>query len=316
MWKLIFLSLLLPLSLKAQKQDRLANNKYIENDSIQAKLDLVKELFGNNQKNDSASALAILNDCKDRNFSCKYELFKFYYKTNPETAYCVISDLALSTQIKDHYDSILVLHARLIAADMNERGIGIQVDLKQSLVWYLFYFELQHVLKNRDTENMVEELYRLAKLLDKKQQNTAFKDAEQILGKEPVFKRAYLDKEPTYFYNQERIKNIQNIKKIFENYIKQEESTDSPDNKNLMISSLKSLTNVSNPDDLELLINVWMYYDPTDFPSRELVCDVLKKNKRESIKAIKTRIKQKKKWETDEVAPYSDLHGLLNDLNN
>jgi hypothetical protein len=111
-------------------------------------------------------------------------------------------------------------------------------------------------------------------------------------------------------------KCLQNIKQIFDNYIKYEESTDSPDNKNLMISGLKSLINVSNTDDLDLLINVWMYYDPTDFPTRELVLDVLIKNKRESIKAIKTRIKQKKKWETDEIAPYSDLPGLLYDLNN
>lgn len=110
--------------------------------------------------------------------------------------------------------------------------------------------------------------------------------------------------------------SIQNIKQIFDNYIKYEESTDSPYNKNLMTSCLKSLTKVSNPDDFELLINVWMYYDPTDFPGRELVLDVLNKNKPECIEAVKKRMKQKKKWETDEVAPYSDLPGLLYDLNN
>ncbi len=117
------------------------------------------------------------------------------------------------------------------------------------------------------------------------------------------------------FINETNNKSIQNIQKIFENYINNEESTDSPDNKDLMTRSLKSLTKVSNSDDLELLINVWMYYDPTDFPSRELVVDILTKNKPESNEAVIKRMKNKKKWETDEIAPYSDLQGLLIELN-
>ncbi len=124
-----------------------------------------------------------------------------------------------------------------------------------------------------------------------------------------------IEKSLTDNFNYETNNNsIQNIQKIFENYIKYDESTDSPDNKDLMTISLKSLTKVSNPDNLELLINVWMYYDPTDFPSRELVLEVLMKNKSESLDAVIKRMKNKKKWETDEIAPYSDLQGLLIEL--
>ena len=57
-----------------------------------------------------------------------------------------------------------------------------------------------------------------------------------------------------------------------------------------------------------------MYYDPTDFPSRKLVYAVLEKNKKESIKAIQNRIKNKKEWEKTDSAPYSELENLIKAL--
>lgn len=111
-------------------------------------------------------------------------------------------------------------------------------------------------------------------------------------------------------------KSIEAIKNVFEDYIKYQESTDSQDDRDLMTNSLKSLDKVTDLDELEILINVWMYYDPTDFPSRNLVFDILEKSHPESIKAVKTRITNKKEWETDETAPYSELKDLLKNLMN
>jgi hypothetical protein len=104
------------------------------------------------------------------------------------------------------------------------------------------------------------------------------------------------------------------IKKILDNYVKYQESTDAQDNRDLMTNSLISLDKVTKPDELEILINVWMYYDPIDFPSRKLTFNVLQKSRPESMEAIKTRIKNKKEWETDDTAPYSELNYLLQEL--
>jgi hypothetical protein len=110
-------------------------------------------------------------------------------------------------------------------------------------------------------------------------------------------------------------KHIDNIRRIFDNYIKYQESTDSKENKELMSKSLKSITMLSNMDELELLINVWMYYDPTDYPDITDVYRILKSSSPHSIEAVKNRIENRKEWETDNSAPYSDLQNLLNRLN-
>lgn len=108
--------------------------------------------------------------------------------------------------------------------------------------------------------------------------------------------------------------HFENIRTVFENFIKHQESTDSPDNKDLMSKSLKSLTIVANKDELELLINVWMYYDPTDFPDIPEIYRILKNSRPQSIVAVKNRIDNKKEWESDKSAPYSDLRNLLKQL--
>lgn len=110
--------------------------------------------------------------------------------------------------------------------------------------------------------------------------------------------------------------HIDNIRKIFENFIKYQESTDSNDNKDLMSKSLKSITSLKNKDELELLINVWMYYDPTDYPDIPEIYRILKDSRNYSIEAVKNRIDKKKEWETGDKAPYSDLKNLLKRLEN
>lgn len=109
---------------------------------------------------------------------------------------------------------------------------------------------------------------------------------------------------------------IKNIKVVFENYIQHEESTDSADNKEVMVKNLNALTTLTNPEDFSLLIHVWMYYDPTDFPSRALVYGILQKNIPLSIEAVKERIKNKEEWESQDAAPYSELSYLLETLEN
>jgi hypothetical protein len=108
--------------------------------------------------------------------------------------------------------------------------------------------------------------------------------------------------------------NINTIQVIFEEYIKYEVSIDSQENKDKILKSLNSISKTEDPNDLELLINVWMYYDPTDFPTRDYVYKILKSSKPESIEAIKCRIKNKKTWEKDDRAPYSELKELIKEL--
>ncbi len=112
------------------------------------------------------------------------------------------------------------------------------------------------------------------------------------------------------------IDHFKSIRYVFEDYIKYQESTDSQDDKDLMTKSLKSLTTVTDKSDLDLLINVWMYYDPTDYPDIPEIYSILKDSRPLSIEAIKNRIHNKKEWETNETAPYSNLKNLLQRLEN
>jgi hypothetical protein len=126
------------------------------------------------------------------------------------------------------------------------------------------------------------------------------------------------DEECSYM---EKLKNVEahpvdSIKRIFEEYIKNTDATDSPDDKQAMTIGLEKLQTVTDAKALELLVNVWMYYDPTDFPTRDLVNRILKQNKAESIKAIKKRKEIKQAGESEETAPYSELNHLLSELEN
>lgn len=116
------------------------------------------------------------------------------------------------------------------------------------------------------------------------------------------------------YLNELDIENINKIKYIFDEYLVYQESVESPTNKDIVMESLKSLNSITNSGDLELLINMWMYYDPTDFPTRDLVFNVLKKNKALSKEAIEKRIKNKKEWEDKSTAPFSDLRFLLKEI--
>ncbi|MDR6967304.1 TM2 domain-containing membrane protein YozV [Flavobacterium arsenatis] len=110
------------------------------------------------------------------------------------------------------------------------------------------------------------------------------------------------------------VNHIQNIKNIFDVYVKYQESADSQNDKDLMIKSLESVNKLTDPNELDILINVWMYYDPTDFPTRNVVFKILENSRPESIKAVKARMNNQKEWETDNTAPYSELNELLKQI--
>jgi hypothetical protein len=109
---------------------------------------------------------------------------------------------------------------------------------------------------------------------------------------------------------------IEKIKRIFSDYVKFNESTDSPNDKDEMEKSLSRLRKLKNPNDIKLVLNVWLYYDPTDFPTRQLVFKIFRENKEKSILAIKHRMENPRKGESLETAPFNDLTGLLNNLEN
>ena len=107
-----------------------------------------------------------------------------------------------------------------------------------------------------------------------------------------------------------RNQSIRTVDRIFAGYIKQNESTDAEVNRIEMELALKSLQGECDIKYFSRLIDVWMYYDPTDFPTRRLVMPILLRDKSEALKAIEKRIKKKKKWETNDTAPFSELISL------
>jgi hypothetical protein len=109
-------------------------------------------------------------------------------------------------------------------------------------------------------------------------------------------------------------KPIEAIRKIFEEFISYEDGLDSDENKNTLTDAVKSLPEALTENDLSLLVDVWMYYDPTDFPTRDLILPIFVSHKTQSIRAISIRLRHKKEWESVGTAPYADLKFLETDL--
>jgi len=108
---------------------------------------------------------------------------------------------------------------------------------------------------------------------------------------------------------------IGTIKRVFDQYNTNEESTDSPDNLDSMRRSLQILeTQKVSEGDLMLMVNIWLYYTVTDFSTLEYVESALLSHKEQSIKAVENRIANKMDWETVNTAPYSELTLLLEKL--
>jgi hypothetical protein len=109
---------------------------------------------------------------------------------------------------------------------------------------------------------------------------------------------------------------IQTVERIFNQYVAFSEGTDSKENKDAMTDALMALQKSSDQRDLPLLIDVWMYYDPTDFPVRNFVEPVFNKDKSAALHAIDERLKHKRPSEEKDLAPYADLLELKRRLSN
>lgn len=108
---------------------------------------------------------------------------------------------------------------------------------------------------------------------------------------------------------------LKTIERIFNRYNEFQESTDSQSNLDSLKQSFRIIQNKSlKKKDLTLLINVWMYYSVTDFRTREYTESVLLSHKEKSKEAIKERMSNKKEWETNDGAPFSELQYLLSKL--
>lgn len=110
---------------------------------------------------------------------------------------------------------------------------------------------------------------------------------------------------------------MEKIDLILHDYTSVGESVDSESNKKTITDCLKKLENTELTDkNFNRLVELWMYYDPTDFPTRDLVFQLFKTRKSESIKAINKRIDEKESWEDEDNAPFSELKYLIEKLGN
>ncbi|MEO7523529.1 MAG: hypothetical protein ABIT58_05505 [Ferruginibacter sp.] len=107
---------------------------------------------------------------------------------------------------------------------------------------------------------------------------------------------------------------IRIVNRNFKVYTSTNENVISWKTKVAMRNALTQLQLTLNNKDLPLLINVWMYYDPTDFPTRNLIEPIFKKNKMAALSAVSKRLDQRKEWEKDDKAPYTDLLALKKKL--
>lgn len=108
---------------------------------------------------------------------------------------------------------------------------------------------------------------------------------------------------------------VETIDLIFSNYIKYDKSIESEDDREVITVCLKQLGSKLTVEELTIILNVWMYYDPIDFPRKELTESIFKKNIGNSKIAIEERINQKLDWENENTGSYSELQKLLEKLN-
>jgi hypothetical protein len=119
---------------------------------------------------------------------------------------------------------------------------------------------------------------------------------------------------PTYA-QQARTQAYREIQRVFENYVQYEEPMDTQEDTAAMFRSLRILKQYKLPQSYyTLLLNVWMYYELTDYSVRDHVMPLLKKDPQATIIGIDARLKKKYKWESREGAPLSELYDLKKQL--
>ena len=95
-------------------------------------------------------------------------------------------------------------------------------------------------------------------------------------------------------------KSIINLITIFEDYKTNEEAIESEENKNLVTKSLKDLNpSLLTEKDIILLIDYWIYYDPTDFNIKSKMKPILLDISKDLKNACLKRKLERHKWEYD-----------------
>jgi hypothetical protein len=148
-------------------------------------------------------------------------------------------------------------------------------------------------------------------IIEHKDYEKAETEIESGGQKEIFLTRKVTQQKDTLTYKQA----IKNIRDIFEDYKTNEESIESDENKTTMTKSLNSLQSVTDKNDLELLINIWNYYDPTDYSCRGEIYKILLKNKTISINAVTDRMKHRMSWESADLSA-TEFKNLLEQLEN
>ncbi len=103
---------------------------------------------------------------------------------------------------------------------------------------------------------------------------------------------------------------IEDIRKVYEDYMESGEKTDHRADKELILEALKKVEIALEPEQYKVILNVWMYYDPADFDFEGNIERILMIDPAKGAAAILTRMADKEKWESLDHPPLSELNKL------
>lgn len=100
------------------------------------------------------------------------------------------------------------------------------------------------------------------------------------------------------------------MQRIFDNFVKYEDHVDSKDNKEMMKKGFRYFQENPSNAPWQLLLNIWMYYDATDFDGLPLLETLFNNNRKAVLAAIEYRQHHKFNWESADSSPFTDLEKL------
>jgi hypothetical protein len=107
---------------------------------------------------------------------------------------------------------------------------------------------------------------------------------------------------------------LQELKAVFTEYVKYPESVDEQEDKDRLILALKKVEEQKISNCIPVIIDIYLYYDPTDFPTRDLVIQTLKPLYKQAFPLITKRIAIEKKKHAANEFPVQDLEYLVNSI--
>jgi hypothetical protein len=113
---------------------------------------------------------------------------------------------------------------------------------------------------------------------------------------------------------------VQTINRIFTAYMAQAEATDILENKEAMAMAINTLkkddAKTYDKKELNLLVRVWLDYNPPNFRTRKLVEPLLSRNKVATIEVINELLLYTQSWQSRNSSPGSDLEKLREKIYN